>query len=71
VRIVSPKAGEEDDLPLTADAWWPGAPCVAVPEVDYEPPEFVGSILGPDGESLRDVFVQPPVPFGFQPSTTW
>lgn len=58
-----PGASSTPEDPLSGEAWWPEA-VPFIPECDYEPPEPIGELLGPDGELLTYVFAPRP-PFGF------
>lgn len=73
-RLTSDEPDPDEEGPLPGEVWcYHDKPDLPELEVDYEPeqPEFLGSILGPDGEPIADVYAEPSrtrVPFGFQPS---
>lgn len=51
------------------DEWeepWEDQPILAADlTVEVNPPEIVGTLLGPDGEPIRYLLDRPAVPFGF------
>ncbi len=63
----SPQLDEEPD-PDPGEQWliYCAHPMPSVPEVDYDPDDtgYIGTLLGPDGSDLLDVY-EPRPPFGF------